>query len=300
MRRSAWICIVSLILMSGSGCSVLTRNKDARPIPASRDNAALPKDSAEVVAWLNERSALRKSMLVDDLFIEGNAEGRTASIKGWMVCDRPKNFRLQGRAFGVDQVDIGSNQERFWFWVKQSPEPHLFHCSYTDFEKGIQLPFPFQPEWVAETLGMSDYNPDGNYRLEFKGKTFELIETTTLQNQPVKKITIINADKVEGTTPKIIAYEVRDLDNKLICGAKIERVRADKKTGLAYPSLMTLNWPASQLKMKMELNDVTLNDPIQGEQAMKYFSLPQWKHTQQVDLGNIRASNRIQPVGARR
>ena len=51
--------------------------------------------------------------------------------------------------------------------------------------KKVPLPFPFQPEWVMETLGRATYSANGQYRVEHRAYKIELIQDTTeLQGQP--------------------------------------------------------------------------------------------------------------------
>src|SRR4029078_5880788 len=88
-----------------------------------------------------------------------------------MVCKKPGNFKLVASVVGNQAVDLGSNDQEFWFWISKAEPPYLFHCSYNDFARGgVRLPFPFQPEWVMEALGMAEYGSPQDYQLVCRGK----------------------------------------------------------------------------------------------------------------------------------
>ena len=71
-----------------------------------------------------------------------------------------------GLAFGGDQLDLGSNPQELWLFVKQ-PKPSYVFCSHTDFAKVQEdLPVPFEPDWVLQALGMTTWDPAKPYRVE--------------------------------------------------------------------------------------------------------------------------------------
>ena len=49
-------------------------------------------------------------------------------------------------------------------WIKRG-DPYQFFCSYKDLEEGRVrvVPFPFQPEWIMEAMGLGDYGTPDKY-----------------------------------------------------------------------------------------------------------------------------------------
>jgi hypothetical protein len=313
LPRAAWALGLSLL----AGCAVIKPKHDdgagnSRP-PRGQVEEQRPPTEADLVRYLNKEARGMQSIYVDDLFIDAAAQGRKApGVPGWMVCDKPRNFRLKGQLLGSEQFDFGSNSERFWFWVKESPDQALVHCSYTDFEKGVQLPFPFNPDWVIQALGMAEYGTDDpnlkRFRLEpigEKDKVIRLVESTTLQGKPVRKVTVFNRWNVTAPTPQVISHELIDERGKVICAATIKEVRESKvmnpetRRPVSYPRKIVLEWPAEQLTMTLMLNDVDINKPIPPAQAAKYFSLPN-HFSKTVDLAQqfrVSPSSRVQQAG---
>src|SRR5439155_12134047 len=145
--------------------------------------------SERVVAYLNKQAERVKSIDAPDVSLTARGPGGSASLEGKLLVQKPRYFKLTGRSLMGQEMLLGSNEERFWFYVPRMQDA-LMHCSYTDFETGkVELPFPFDPDWVLEALGMAQLPEDGVRKLEFddKTRTVRLIEDATLHGQKVKK-----------------------------------------------------------------------------------------------------------------
>ena len=104
---------------------------------------------------------------------------------------------LTGTLIGKEEVQLSSNDQEFWYWIKQSKPPYLFHCSYQDLAEGKvrQMPFPFQPDWLMEALGMGEYGPPENYQLRAGQSTLELVENT---RSPQGQLAVTTAARTAG------------------------------------------------------------------------------------------------------
>jgi hypothetical protein len=76
----------------------------------------------------------------------GGADGRLAM-------ERPRNFKLELLALQMPKADIGSNDEEFWFWMKDDPEKSINWCRYEDLESSA-VPITYQPDWIIAALGL--------------------------------------------------------------------------------------------------------------------------------------------------
>jgi hypothetical protein len=284
MRRFASCLLLSCLLLAG--CQWLNRDKSNPKPPAAV--AGGPPTADKLVAYLNGQADLLSTIESDDVYLTATVQNnRMPGLRCVMMCEKPRNFHLQGANSGMDYVDIGSNNDQFWFWVKDGPDAPLYYCSYADYEKGVKLPLPFQPEWVVQALGMAKYDPNKTYKIEKKGNTYELIEETTVQGTPVRKITIFNntsnSRRSNDSTPLVMGHVIEDAQTgKVICKATIHHVRAASyRTGqgessVFYPSDVLLEWPAEQISMTMKIDKATVNQPF-GNKAVTYFARPDWQ-----------------------
>jgi hypothetical protein len=291
--------IITAMLLSccflSAGCEALKRKSKTDNIEPPPPGPASTPTSASLVSYLNRQADRVAVLESSDVDIITHVQGkRMPGLKGFMVCEKPRNFRLTGEAVGTDYVDIGSNNEQFWFWVKDGASP-LYYCSYSDYERGVQLPLPFQPEWVVQALGMAKYDPNGKYRVEQKGNTYELIEEMMLQGQPARKITVFNSRNVSDDQPQVMAHIVQDArSGKTLCQATVKRMRfveyrTQQGAGRVYfPAEIQLEWPSEQLAMTMKIGKATANHKMSNADASRYFTLPNWNGLKRIDLAQMR------------
>ena len=222
---------------------------------------------------------------------------------GMVVAQKPKNFRMQsGFALGGDQLDIGSNAQEFWMFVKQ-PKPTFLFCSHTDFPK-VQddLPVPFEPDWVLQALGMSTYDSTKNYEVEIheKNRAYYLkYEDTTPAGQKVMRVTEFAADATEGNQPQvrrhmILAQTKTGWQTNMI--AEIHKVSVvdagnDAQTGqrayVQVPTDVTLEWPQQKVKLALSLGKPQLNT---REEAVLFSKPAKIDNASPVNLADYRSN----------
>jgi hypothetical protein len=227
-----------------------------------------------LVHYMDNNAKLVKSLRCMDVNLTVQKGIVPINAPGRMVCQQPRDFRMSARhpIQRSDEVDIGSNDQEFWFWIKQAEPPQglkvapQFHCSYQAMQEGKvkYLPFPFQPEWIMETLGMGQYGPASRYEpqavVDQQSERIKLIEhTKSPQGQAVRKVIVFNRRKVTGTQPQITDYLLEEEGTgKVICSAHILETQFDKN-GAVLPRRLELRWPEQKLKLGMELNGVEIN-----------------------------------------
>jgi hypothetical protein len=160
--------------------------------------------------------------------------------------------------------------------------------------------FPFQPEWVMEAMGIAPCSPAENYELKVNPTTLELIENArSPQGQPIRKITVINRVPAHGTTPQVTAHILQDARGQEICSAHISEVQIDKTTGAIVPRKVRLVCPAEKSEMKLQLDDLIVNDPTLA-QAAQLFRRPKLTNVESFDLASGRDAGPNGTGGVRR
>jgi hypothetical protein len=284
--------LVALAACLLTGCNLFGPRRTAPddiapPTPTGDPTKPSPE---QLVHYLSSQAALLQSIECRDLTIDVRAQGNSISLDGTLLCQKPRYFKLVGKKFGSQEVLVGSNEERFWFYVKRDPSDALFHCSYADFEKGADLPFPFHPEWVLEALGMSAPAPSESMRVDEDKTTYRLIENATVRGQKVRKVTVFYKGQAREGQPQVKARGMYDAaTNKLICAATVKRViRVPAGRGDATcPEVIKLEWPAQDTELTIYLDRAKVN----GQLSMQDFQMPRLG-SKTVDLGRDRPTGR--------
>jgi hypothetical protein len=248
------------------GCNHTPIIGDRQP-PQLPPNTKVP-EAAALVTYLNQQAA-RVQTVRAKVDMDCKADGQSVALGGMMGCQKPRDFRLKANVLGQPAVDMGSNNNEFWYWISKAPQPYVYHCSYRDLATGqVRIPFPFQPDMVVSALGLAEYDMKGVYEVRANpggtranpNGTLELIQdTVSPSGQPVKKIVVFNRMTSQPGQPQVLAHVLRDSKGGLICQAHIQRVQVDRITGAVVPTRMMIEWPAQKISMRLDLSDVTVN-----------------------------------------
>jgi hypothetical protein len=228
-----------------------------------------PPDAAQLVGYLNDNARRVQAVRCADVEMDCRQADQKVSLSGNLVCKKPLDFRLKGVVLGKPAVDIGSNKDEFWYWISEDkPVPYVYHCRYDDLKRGgVQLPFPFQPEMVVAALGISEYDPQKEYKLEANDKdhTLELSEATiSPQGQPVTRVTVFNRRPAEAGKPQVLAHLLKDARGQMICAARISEVQINRETGAILPTRVSLSWPQQQIELSMRMYNL---QPVMIDEA---------------------------------
>jgi len=136
------------------------------------------------------------------------------------------------------------------------------------------LPFPFQPEWVIETLGLGNYGPADQYQLDTQDpETLRLVmRSKSPQGTTVRKVIVFRRRERQGRDAQVTDYLLLDdATNKEICAAHVSQVQIDRPTGTTLPYKVEMRWPEMKLRMTMRFEGVTVNPnpPINAAAAFQ-------------------------------
>jgi hypothetical protein len=227
-----------------------------------------PPSKEALVKYLNDNSERVQTLRSNDLDLTCSMGIQTVGLQGKMVCQRPRNFLLRADHWGKTEVDIGSNSEEFWYWLRRG-DPYQIRCTYKDLNDGKvrKLPFPFQPEWVIETLGLGNYGPAERYEYDTRDpETLRLIErTTSPQGTPVRKVIVFRRREVpaQSRDPQVTDFLLLDdATGKEICAAHVTQKQVDRATGTILPYRVEMRWPEMKLRMTMKFDGVMVNASV--------------------------------------
>jgi hypothetical protein len=279
MRRVTITCGLTLLILA-TGCNHTRWNSIFNPKPGEPNPKDVPT-AAALVEYMNKNAERLKSLKCYDLRLTAAKGVMPINLEGVMLAQQPRDFRLKASWNGKPAVDLGSNGQEFWYWLRESP--YQFYCAHTDFKSGNlntndKLLPPFQPEWIMETLGMSDYGPPERYELKDLGDRVHLIERTkSPRGHPVQKVIVFNRKPATVPTPQVLAYLLLDeKTGKEICSAHIHAAQLDSKNAAMLPEKMTLYWRDEGVKLTLRLIGPSANVevPAAGFARQKLPNIP--------------------------
>ena len=292
--RAANLTILGAILAMGplSGCDFLKRNGGSQVTPVP----GVPiedRQANQFVAYLNQQAGPLTSVRYDDVSLSASDAGGNMPrlTEGTLACAQPRYFRLMSGHWATSgsEVDVGSNTNEFWMYVKR-PEQTYVYCSHDDFTRGkAQLPVPFEPDWVLEALGMSTYDPNLTYQIDAdqKNRVYTLsFDTRTPQGEPIRKVVVFAGDRAAGDRPQVLKHAVLDANRKVIAAAEVKEVKtiASGTGAVQVPTHVVLEWPQQKFKMDLTLGRPRLNETMTAQEQAFFFVRPEIRGATPINL----------------
>ncbi len=260
-----------------------------------------PHTAPQLVGYLNDQAERISNVQYKSLSVNAQLGGDRQSFNTCsMVCEKPRNFSLSvGIMIRPNAGEVGSNDSEMWLY-QSLPQENFYYCSHADLEQGkVSLPFPFDPDWVMQALGMARYDPALAYTVEAdRAKGVETLSwaTTAAQGQPVRRKVVFSGYPARGDKPQVTAHTISDASDKLIATASIKSVHrhptpepgagADKQS-VAVPTHVVLDWPSQKMRLELRMSETVVNQPIDENRRRLLFNKPR-KTIEPVNLATVR------------
>lgn len=221
--------------------------------------------------------------------------GIPVSLNAMLAVEHPKRFRLRASSPLGAEVDFGSNDERFWFWVKRNEQKRVFTVRHDQYQAmGSQLNIPFEPDWLLEALRVVPLN-ETELSIQKEGQNspnVKLISDRLLPNgKLVQKILVVNL-----CTGHIIEQSLYDSRGQRIATATLGEYRVCNSAGATLPHVIKLDWPQAGIVLTMTMSSIDVNP---AGIPPEVWGLPQIPGYPVMDLGASFPVQREASIGPR-
>ena len=288
--RPATIALWAIFALGSSGCRTAGVKDLTRldPFPSRTSESA-----TELLAEHN-RNAERVQSLEARPSITIDRQG---GVSGSLAFERPKNFKLvlsSTMTIG-NLADIGSNDQEFWFWVKNSRDKAVFFCNYDDAGES-PLSSSLQPDWIIEAFGLNVISPEEAAQIKVTPGS----EPNTLvlthkaherQGQTFVKETIIHEDSRRIREHRIYSAGKKALLAKAVVSDYAEYTSPGEAgqdgEKVFLPKNMRLEWFQQPLSLVVVLNGVKVNPRFTQKRRENLFVEPEIKGFDRKNLAEL-------------
>ncbi len=254
--------LATLATLGCAGCRTASMGSIAHNRPPEVRPLATSFDLQEFIAEHNENAERIQSLEAKPAITATmGPKGDTTSggANGLLAVERPRNFKLELAISMSTIADIGSNDDRFWFWFKNNKDRSVYYCDYSELSS-TSLAVTYQPDWIVEAMGLKEITPDE--AAQIKVRPGALPGTTNLIFAPIKAggQTYSREMVVSDSTRKVNEFRVISSDGKsTIAQATIKNyhrfpVGARKSTASSSAAQETCSIPENiVLEWKKEL-----------------------------------------------
>jgi hypothetical protein len=267
---------ILLFAASGASCPNMLQQYTqplARALP--------PSPSLERVAnVVNRNSGQVQTLFTSQASV--TVPGSPTALRTTVAYQRDRRLRLRAdTALSGTELDLGSNDDVFWFWVKRNQPPALFFCRHDQFAtSAARQILPVEPTWLPRALGIVSFEPGGNYQGPIPISAGRL-EIRTLPATPDGNTLVTVVDDSRGI---VLEEHVYDPRGNRLASALLSRHQRDGTTGITLPRHVELHLPTMQLQIGIELKDEQINR-LQSSQSDLWLK-PTYPGYTEVDLAD--------------
>ena len=276
----AWLRLLLAVgLFSACGASCPRSPPFAMPFARALPPAATRE---QVLAVVNANSARVHSYNAPNASIGITSVPLMPSLKSTIALERPRRFRLRSQLSVLTgpELDVGSNDELFWFWTKRNPSRELYFCRHEEYATSLAPQImPVEPEWLFEALGLTTLVPEeivqgptpvGENRLELRS-----LRQTGFG--PLHRITLI-----DSATGWVVGEQLYDESSRLLASATMSEHRRDEANNVTLPRRIEIQWPPTQMSLAIDIHELEINAP--GDE--RQWDQPQFDGWANVDLAD--------------
>ena len=277
-------CLLGLwivVFASTSGCLLTRPNVDQAPIVFDT-----PPDRDAIIDAVNANNDRVQQLHSSSVRL--TTPRSVGSLRATVDFDRmtgagsPGRFRMSGSALGSRQIDLGSNDEAYWMWVKQNQPPTVFWGRHQDFYQSAAQQFlPMPPSWLIDALGVVHLDPQGNHEGPYASQTPGLLQLRT--RIPTPHGELLRVLEIDQRRALIVQQQIFDERGNLLAIATGSNFRQHLTSRASLPHKVQVNLPAAGLSFDFQVDSYVLNQPITDSSHWEIPEIPQHRY---LDLAN--------------
>jgi len=227
---------------------------------------------------VNANAAQIHSFATNDATLSGTG---FPALRASVAFERPRRFQLiAGTGVTGPEVDRGSNDAVFWFWIRRNEPPALYYCRHDEFVTSpIRRQLAIDPYWLIDAFGITGLDPAHAHSnpTAVPGGRYEIHTRLETPQGPATKVTVI-----DGVRAWILEQRIYDAQGGLLASATTSGFRRDPLSGAFFPTRIEVRSPPHQFAMRLDLTSVTVNRSLGDPERL--WAVPHYQGWPVVNL----------------
>ena len=278
-RSIGLLLVVAALAASGASCPQALRGYQVGVSPLPR---VLPAQASleQIVATVHDNTRRVRSYLAPQAVL---AVPGVPRLSAQVACEPPRRFRLRAQtAVTGNELDIGSNDDLFWLWIRRHEPPVMLFCRQdADAQSAARKLLPLRADWMPELLGLVNFRAEDKHEGPYvlPDGRLEIRSRMVAPEGDMLKSTILDA-----TTGLVMEQHLFTVAGERLASVRTSRHRVDPQSGAALPRLVEVSWPASGVEFQLELNTITTNAPASDPGQL--WQMPSYEGYTPVNLAD--------------
>ncbi len=279
LRAFTLLIVVASVAASGASCPQVLRGYQIGVMPLPRTLPAHPTLD-QIIAAVHDNTQRVRSCAATQAVL---AVPGVPRLSARLACEPPRRFRLQAQtSITGPELDIGSNDDLFWLWLRQHKPPIVAFCRHDQYaQSAARRLLPIRADWMPELLGLVTFRTEDRHQGPFplSDGRIEIRSTISAPEGELLKSTII-----DGTTGLVNEQHLFTAAGERLASVRTSRYRVDPPSGAALPHVIEVSWPASGVDFTIELTSITTN--TSGGDPGQLWQMPAYPGYEPVDLAD--------------
>ncbi len=288
-RAWNWLGLaLCLFVSSGATCMPWTKKPLGEPSPVMFHHTPT---LAEVIQKVNQNTAAIRQLQADAVRISTPG---APSLKATLALEMPRRLRVRGDLLMSRELDIGSNEQLFWIWGKNTTGA-LLYAGHEEFAASPTSELlPVDPQWLIDALGLVMFDPAAQHAGPYAhgpGALEVHSQILTPRGEPLLKVTAIHV--VYGW---VLEQQIRDAQGRVLAAAKASNHRYYSQVGATLPDLIEVKiapGTRNMLDIRIDVGGYRVNELVA---APDEFVMPTLDDYPRVHLTDPRAYEQLRSL----
>ena len=291
-RNSSGLLLATLVLAiatSGASCPQFLKGYQYGTLPLPR---TLPANASleQIIQVVHDNTSRVRTYMAPQatLSVPG-----VPKLSAQVACEPPRRFRLRAQtAVTGSELDIGSNDDLFWLWIRRHEPPVLLFCRHDQYaQSSARRLLPLKADWMPELLGLVSFRPDEHHDGPFPLADGKLEIRSRIRSDDGE---LTRSTLLDGTTGLVLEQHLFSPTGERLASVRTSKHRVDQNSGAALPRRVEVSWPASGIDFTLDIANLSTNTPS-GDPGL-LWQMPAYEGYEPVDLAD--PSVMIAPQGA--
>ena len=273
LRCVLWLALPSII----SGCMFSREASNPAPIAFTA-----PPTAAQIVETVNANSQRVQQLHASDVRL--TVPGQLVSLRATLDFERERRFRLSGRTGRTGaELDLGSNDEMFWLWVRQMQPPTVFYGRHDQyFQSAAQEILPMPPHWIVEALGVVYLDPGGVHEGPYASPTPGRVQIRT--HKPTPRGSLLHVLEIDQRHGFVLQQQIYGPNQELLASATAADFRYDPLQNVSLPHEVRVDLPPADMSFSLQVSAYVLNQS--HADPLTLWSMPELPSHAYRDIAN--------------
>jgi hypothetical protein len=274
-----FVTVVVLIAGSGASCPNVIRGYQVGVMPLPRTLPAQPTRE-QIIAAVEDNTSRVRSYSASQAVLSVPGVPR---LSAQVACEPPRRFRLRAQtSLTGNELDIGSNDDLFWLWIRRHEPPIMLFCQHDQYEQSsARQVVPIRADWMPELLGLVRFSPQDRHEGPFVAADGRLEIRSTIDSPDGPLIRSVILHPMTGLVEEQHLFTSA---GKRLASVRASRHRMDPGSGAALPRLIDVSWPESGVEFTLEVTSLVTNVPAADPGQL--WQMPTYDGYQPVDLAD--------------